>query len=238
MQAIVVQTFIAAPAAAVWRALYERTDILFDGLPAKAWPEGGESQEPYHFTKPWPFTEAAGAPTEVSVTLHDLGEGVRVDVRHAGWGEGPAWDEMIQGHFAGWLQGLAALGLLIESGVDARQAAGNGQQPAGGGSTRRSSEKYLVSGEIASHPSAVYRCLTDPAVMAKWANGAFAGREVTESIEDRFIRWNGSGDAELTAILRITPRGTHLAIAEYGVTDRAASQRWPATFEALARFLS
>ncbi len=222
MQAIVVQTFIAAPAAAVWRALHERTDILFDGLPAKAWPAGGEVQEPYHFTKPWPFTESAGAPTDVSVTIHDLGQGVRVDVRHSGWGEGPKWDEMIQGHFAGWLQGLSALGVLVENAVDAR-----GTRPG---------ERYFISGEIPADAAAVYRSLTDQGVLARWANGLLGERPVSERVEDRFVRWGG--DTEITAILRVTPRGTHLAIAEYGISDRGASQRWPAMFEALARFLS
>src|SRR5262249_11894238 len=121
MQAIVVQSFIAAPAETVWGALHSRADVLFDGLPAKDWPPGGEEQPTFHLSCGWPFTPA---PTEVSITLHELGGGVRVDVRHAGWGEGPAWDEAIQGHFAGWLHGLSVLGLLIESGLDARVANG------------------------------------------------------------------------------------------------------------------
>lgn len=271
-QAIIVQSFVAAPADAVWAALRSRTDVLFDGLPAEAWLEGGEEQPPFHLTSPWPFTQSAGAPTEVAITLHEVGGGVRVDLRHAGWGEGPAWDAMIQGHFAGWLQGLAALGLLVESGVDARQAAGRRQEPAGVGSTRRS-ERYFVSGEIPASPSAVYRSLTDEAVRARWSGGVFEGRLIAEQVEDRFVRWRragtdagasgegGAGGAgagggavgagasgagvgaagpgtEVTAILRATPRGTHLALAEYGVADQGASARWPGMFEALARFLS
>jgi hypothetical protein len=214
----------------VWAALHSRTDILFDGLPAEAWPEGGEEQAPLHLHVAWPFTDSLGGPTDVSLTLHDAGGGVRVDVRHAGWGEGPAWDTAIQGHFAGWLQGLAALGLLVESGVDARDA-----QPM----TR---PRYFVSGELQSSPSAVYRSLVDASVRARWSNGAFEGVELVEGIEDRFIRWRrpaASGPPiEITAILRATPRGTHLAVAEYGVVDEAASGRWPSVFEGLARFLS
>jgi hypothetical protein len=59
---------------------------------------------------------------------------------------------------------------------------------------------------------------------------------VAEQVEDRFIRWRS--EAEVTAILRATPRGTHLALAEYGVAGEGASARWPGMFEALARFLS
>jgi len=221
VQAIVVQSFIAAPAETVWAALRSRTDVLFDGLPADSWPEGLEEQPPWHLTAPWPYTKSAGAPTEVSVALHDAGGGVRVDVRHAGWGEGPAWDNMIQGHFAGWLQGLAAIGLWLETGKDARAAG-------------KTSERYFISGEIPAEPAAVYRSLTDGAVLGRWSGDALGSLPVAEQIEDKFIRW--SGPSEITAILRVTPRGTHLAIAEYGV-DRSAPSKWPAVFEALARFL-
>ena len=74
MQAIVVQSFIAAPAPVVWAALRERTDILFDGLPAEAWPEG-EEQPPYHLTAPWPFT-ASPKPTIAAVNGVAVGAGV------------------------------------------------------------------------------------------------------------------------------------------------------------------
>ena len=141
MQAIVLQSFIAVPGADVWSALQARTDILFDGLPAKAWPDGGEEQAPFHMTRPWPFTQDAGGATEVSVTLHDMGGGVRVDLRHAGWGEGPLWDTAIQGHFAGWLQGLAALGLWLETRTDPRPAGGGARERAAG---LLKSERYFV----------------------------------------------------------------------------------------------
>lgn len=230
MQAIIVQSFIAAPADTVWAALRSRTDLLFDGLPAKAWPAGLEEQPPYHLTTPWPFTESIGAATDLSVTLHDLGGGVRVDVRHAGWGEGAAWDTAIQGHFAGWLQGLAALGLWLETGTDPREAGGGGRER----TAERRTERYFISGEIPAEPAAVYRSLTDGAVLGRWSGDALGSLPVAEQIEDKFIRWKGA--SEVTAILRVTPRGTHLAIAEYGV-DRAAPSKWPAVFEALARFL-
>lgn len=222
MQAIIVQSFIAAPAETVWAALRSRTDLLFDGLPADSWPAAPREQPPYHLTTPWPYTASAGGPTEVSVTLHDMGGGVRVDVRHAGWGEGAAWDTMVQGHFAGWLQGLAALGVWLEAGVDPRSAAKIG------------SERYFISGEIPAEPAAVYRSLTDGAVLGRWSGDALGALPVAEQVEDKFIRWKGA--SEVTAILRVTPRGTHLAIAEYGV-DRAAPSKWPAVFESLARFL-
>ena len=219
MQAIVVQTFIAAPAQRAWAALHERTDLLFDGLPATAWPAIENAQEPVHFESPWPFTPA---PTRVGVTLHDVGGGVRVDVRHEGWGEGGQWDDAIQGHFAGWLQGLAALGLLLETGIDARTHG-------------RTDARYFISGEVPAAPEAVYRSLTDGGVLGRWSGDAFGTAPVVEQVENKFVRWRGP--SEVTAILRSTPRGTHLAIAEYGVKDRAASDRWPAVFERLATFL-
>ena len=82
---------MAVPGADVWSALESRVDLLFDGLPADAWPPGDE-QPPFHKAVPWPFTDAAGGATTVSVTLHEVGGGTRVDVRHEGWGDGPAWD--------------------------------------------------------------------------------------------------------------------------------------------------
>ena len=226
MQAIIIQSFIAAPVPQVWEALEQRTDILFDGLPAREWP-AGSSQPPFQRSAPWPFTESAGGATAVEMILHDLGAGTRVDVRHQGWGEGPAWDHAIQGHFAGWLQGVAALGLLIESGVDARPAGG----PAG-------TARYFISGEVPAPASPVYRALIDPAVRARWdAGAAFDGARLAQYVDDQFARWS-NGAAEITAILRATPRGTHVALAEYGVAGEGASQRWPAMFEALARFLA
>lgn len=227
MQAIIVQSFIAAPVPQVWDALEQRTDVLFDGLPAQAWP-AGSAQPPFQRSAPWPFTEAAGAATSVELILHDLGAGTRVDVRHQGWGEGPAWDAAIQGHFAGWLQGLAAVGLLLEAGVDARPAAAG---PAGGA-------RYFISGEIPAPASPVYRALIDPAVRSRWDGGAaLDGARLTQYVDDKFGRWS-AGQAEVTAILRATPRGTHVALAEYGVAGTTASQRWPAMFEALAKFLA
>jgi len=43
---------------------------------------------------------------------------------------------------------------------------------------------------------------------------------------------------ELVFVLRRAPRGTHLALAEYGVSGRLASSLWPPVFERLARFLA
>src|SRR5205085_11730137 len=134
----------------------------------------------------------------------------------------------IQGHFAGWLQGLASLGVWLEAGMDARQAWGRGQERAAG-------ERYFISGEIPAEASAVYRSLTDGDVLGRWSGDALGLRAPAETIEDKFIRW--TGDTEITAILRATPRGTHLAIAEYGTSGRGASARWPGVFENLARFL-
>jgi uncharacterized protein YndB with AHSA1/START domain len=231
MQAIVIQTFIAAPPETIWAALLSRPDIVLDGLPARAWPERTGEQPPFHFTAAWPFTAGAGGATDVAVTLHALGGGTRVDVRHEGWGEGPAWDVAIQGHFAGWLQGLAALGLMVETGADARAS-----EPA-----LRERGRYFVSGEIPADAAPVYRALVDPVVLSRWSDAAFEGIERTQEIENRLVRWRspdrpGGAGGEVVAILRPTPRGTHVALAEYGVSGDA-SARWPAMFERLARFL-
>jgi hypothetical protein len=226
MQSIIVQSFIALPGSAVWEALLDRTDLLFDGLPADAWPPRDE-QPPYYMTVGWPFTEAAGGATQLSITLHDVGGGTRVDIRHEGWGEGPAWDVAIQGHFAGWLQGLASLGTVLETGADPRVA-----DPALAGR-----ERYFISGEVPADASAVYRSLVDPAVLVRWSGGLLAAAPRVQEIENKLVRWQAPSGGEVVVQLRATPRGTHLALAEYGVTDRAASTRWPAMFENLARFL-
>ncbi len=229
MQAIVIQTFIAAPPGTIWAALLSRADVLFDGLPAPGWPARRDEQPPFHLKAAWPFTESAGGATDVAVTLHALGGGTRVDVRHEGWGEGPAWDAAIQGHFAGWLQGLAALGLMIETGADARAS-----EPA-----LRERGRYFVSGEIPADAAPVYRALVDPLVLARWSDGVFDGALRKQEIENRLVRWRApDGGSEVVAILRPTPRGTHVALAEYGVAGTDASARWPAMFERLARFLA
>lgn len=247
MQAIHIQSFVAAPPGQVWAALLSRADLLFDGLPPKAWPEERDEQPPFHLKIAWPHTPE---PTEVSLTLHELGGGTRVDLRHALWGEGAGWDAAIQGHFAGWLQGLAALGLMIETGTDARAA-----DPA-----VRGGERYFASGEIPAEAAPVYRSLTDRGVLERWSDRVLDGAERVDAVEDRYVRWRlpaamttggaaampggtaampggGASAGELVVILRPTPRGTHVALAEYGVADRGASARWPAMLERLARFL-
>lgn len=229
MLAIVVQTFIAAPAESVWVPLVSSPDILLDALPARAWPEEGrEEQAPRHLAVRWPFTEPAGAATTVRLTLHDVGGGVRLDLRHEGWGEGPRWEELVQGHFAGWLQGLAAFGHFIETGNDPRA-----KDP-----ELKDGERYFISGEIPAASGAIYRSLTDPDVIERWSDGELSGARIVEQIEDRFLRWRlAAGGSELVAILRPTPRGTHVALAVYGVKGRGASQRWPGLFEKLTKYL-
>lgn len=225
MTEIHIQTFVAAPPAQVWAAVLAHDHLLFDGLPADAWPEPHDEHAPFHRRVAWPWTPE---PTEVSVTLHQVGGGTRVDLRHTGWGEGPAWDDAIQGHFAGWLQGFAALGLLIETGKDARV-----EDPA-----LRGRERYFASGEIPAAAAPVYRSLTDAAVLGRWSGGVLDGAEPVDSFEDRLVRWRLRSGGELVMVLRPTPRGTHVALAEYGVRDRSASARWPPLLERLARFLA
>ncbi len=226
MQAIVIQTFVAAPLTDVWAALFARQDLLFDGLPVKAWPPRREEQAPLHVVVDWPGTPE---PTEVTLTLREMGGGVRLDVRHAGWkeGAGPAWDSAIEGHFAGWLQGVALFGAMVEGGVDGRAST-----PA-----LRAAERYLISGEVPAAASPVWRSLTDKEALERWSDGVLDGAALTEQVEDRFLRWRLPTGGELVGILRPTPRGTHVALAEYGVTDKAASAKWPQLFERLTRFL-
>ncbi len=225
MQRIHIQSFIAAPPGQVWAALASRTDLLFHGLPAAAWPEGRDEQPPFHLKVAWPHTPE---PTEVSLTLHELNGGTRLDLAHAGWGEGGAWDEPLHGHFAGWLQGLAVLGLWIERGTDARAA-----EP-----LLRAKERYFASGEIPASASAVYRSLTEATVLERWSDGVLSSATRLEAVEDAFLRWSLPEAGELVMILRPTPRGTHCALAEYGIGGRAASATWPPMFERLARFLA
>jgi len=228
LQSIIVQSFIAVPGADVWSALESRVDLLFDGLPADAWPAGDE-QPPFHKTVPWPFgLPGAGSRTTVAMTLHDVGGGTRVDVRHEGWGEGPDWDVAIQGHFAGWLHGLASLGTMLETGADPRAA----------DAALAGRERYLISGEVPADAAAVYRSLVDPSVLRRWSGGLLQSAERLQEIEAKLVRWRAPDGGEVVVQLRATPRGTHLALAEYGVSDQAASTRWPAMFEDLTRFLS
>lgn len=222
---------MAAARARVWHALLHRTDVVLDALPEPRWPEGRVSAPPERLTAPWPHTAALGAATEVVVALQEAGEGTVVDLTHSGIGEGPAWDEAIAGYFAGWLQALAALGVLVESDVDPR--------PTG---TLRGRERYFASGEIPGGADATWRALTDPHVLERWSDGALDDAETLESLEGRFLRLalparQLARSSELTLILRRTPRGTHVALAEYGVSGRDASTRWPPLFERLARFL-
>jgi len=229
---------VAAARAQVWQALLQRSEVVLDALPASRWPEGCVLKAPAQLTAPWPHTVPLGGATEVVAELQEVGAGTVVDLTHRGLGEGPAWDEAIGGYFAGWLQALAALGVLVESGVDPRPA-----------DRLRGRERYFASGEIPTGADATWRSLTDPQVLERWSDGVLDGAEPLEALEARFLRLalppragqqppSEPSPIELTLILRRTPRGTHLALAEYGVSGREASQRWPPMFERLARFLS
>lgn len=204
MLAIVVQTFIAAPAEEVWAQLLSRADLVLDALPVHEWPrEGREEQPPVHFAVPFPIGT-------VTFTLHDVGGGVRLDLRHDGWPETAESEAQVQGHFAGWLQGLAALGHFIETGQDVRSATPG--------------ERYFISGEIPASADAVFRVLKDHA-------------PVVGQLENRLLKWKQPDGGDVVVVLRPTPRGTHMALAEYGVEGRASSQRWPRLFEQLAKQL-
>lgn len=231
METIHIQSFVAAPPDAVWRQLLGRPDVVLDALPVAAWPDRREEHSPAQLVVPWPFGGGA-AQTTVEIALAPVSGGTRVDLRHEGWEGGASAQDALAGHFAGWLQALAALGLMVESGKDPRASS----------SALAGRERYFASAEIPAGVDAVYRALTDPQVLARWSEGALEGTEILDSIEGRYARWStarptAGTPGELVMILRHTPRGTHCAVAEYGVVDRSSSARWPKMLERLARFL-
>jgi uncharacterized protein YndB with AHSA1/START domain len=219
-----IQSFVSAEPAAIWPVMMERADVVLDALPGRAWPEARKLDPPRRLVCQWPHLPG---PTVVELTLTALEVGTRLDLKHGGLSEGPEWEPLVQGHFAGWLHALATLGLLVETGTDPRPS-----RPELAGR-----ERYFISGEIPAPAEAVWRALTDSEVMVRWAGGLFDGAPLIDEVEDRFARW-ALPQGELVVILRRTPRGTHCALAEYGVRDRSASARWPAMFEKLARFLA
>ncbi len=230
METIRIQSFVSAPPAAVWEQLLGRPDVVLDALPIQAWPDQREEQAPSRLLVRWPFATGGAPTTSIAIALEEVSGGTRIDLRHEGWREGPGWQDAIAGHFAGWLQAMAALGLLVESGKD----------PRAGSAELAGRERYFASAEVPASTDAVFRSVADPEVRERWSDGALAGAELAESLEGRFLRFTLAGDAgprELAIILRRTPRGTHCALAEYGVTDRSASARWPKLFERLTRFL-
>jgi len=230
MEAIRIQSFVAAPAAAVWEQLLGRADVILDALPVPAWPDQREERAPSRLLVRWPFSSGGTETTTVEISLSQVSGGTRVDLRHEGWHEETGWQDAIAGHFAGWLQALAALGLLVETGKDPRASS----------ASLAGKERYFASAEVQAGADAVYCSLVDPEVLPRWSDGALQGAEVSERLEDRFVRWTlprKAGPGELVMILRHTPRGTHCALAEYGVMDKSASSRWPRMLERLARFL-
>lgn len=229
MEAIRIQSFVAAEPARVWKQLLGRPDVVLDALPVREWPGRREERAPSYLLAEWPVSGAAAA-TTVEISLVPLARGTRIDLRHDGWRDEPDSQDVLAGHFAGWLQALAALGLLVETGRDARASS----------AALAGRERYFASAEIPASPDAVHRSLVDPEVLLRWSDGVLDGAELVESLDGRLGRWRLCGDPparELVAILRQTPRGTHCALAEYGVLDRSASARWPAMLERLGRFL-
>jgi hypothetical protein len=228
-----IQSFVAAPPERVWDQLLGRADVVLDAMPVRAWPGPREEHRPSRLRTPWPGSGVAGAATELEIDLAALpgDAGTRVEVRHAGWEDGPAAEDAVAGHFAGWLQALAALGLLVETGKDPRASS----------PTLAGRERYFASGEMPADADAVFRALTDAGVRSRWSQGALDGAELVDSVESRYARWNvaapGAEPGEVVIILRPTPRRTHCAVAEYGVAGRTASARWPRMLERLAVFL-
>jgi uncharacterized protein YndB with AHSA1/START domain len=230
VETIHIQSFVSAPPNAVWEQLLARPDIVLDALPVQAWPDQREESAPSRLLVRWPFSSGGTATTSVAISLTEVSGGTRIDLKHEGWHEEPGWQDAIAGHFAGWLQALAALGLLVESGKDPRAAS----------AVLVGRERYFASAEIPASTDAVFRALADPEVRDRWADGALDGCALTEKLEGRFLRFTlpgAAGPGELVIILRRTPRGAHCALAEYGVTDRSASARWPKLLDRLTRFL-
>lgn len=230
METIRIQSFISAPPDAVWERLMGRPDIVLDALPVQVWPDQREERAPSRLLVRWPFSSGGTATTSLEISLKPVSGGTRIDLRHEGWHEEPGWQDAISGHFAGWLQALAALGLLVESGRDPRASS----------AALAGKERYFASAEIPASADAIFRSLADAEVLPRWSDGALEGAELGENLEGRFLRFTLPGEAgsrELVVILRRTPRGTHCALAEYGVTDKSASARWPKLLERLARFL-
>ncbi|HBZ69847.1 MAG TPA: hypothetical protein DEP35_08985 [Deltaproteobacteria bacterium] len=230
METIHIQSFVSAPPQAVWDQLMGRPDIVLDALPVQAWPDQREENAPSRLMVRWPFSSGGTATTSVAIALTEVSGGTRIDLKHEGWHEEPGWQDAIAGHFAGWLQAVAALGLLVESGKDPRASS----------AVLGGKERYFASAEVQAGADAVFRSLADPDVRARWSDGELDAAELTESLEGRFLRFalrRETGTGELVVILRRTPRGTHCALAEYGVTDRSASGRWPKLLERLSRFL-
>ena len=231
----------------MWERLLGRADVVLDALPLRAWPDGRTEERPARLKVSWPRGPMAGGgartgePADgepaVEIALHEVAGGTVVDLRHEGWPESPdpAAQDAIAGHFAGWLQGLAALGLLTETDKDPRAST-----PA-----LAARPRYFASAEVPGSADAVYRALTDPAVLARWSQGALEGAVAADGVESRLLRWGLppasegglAGARELVMVLRPTPRGTHVALAEYGVAGSSASTRWPRMLERLAQFL-
>lgn len=228
MDEIHIQSFVVAPPERVWDQLLARADVVLDALPLRAWPGEREEERPGRVRMTWPV---AGAPTALEITIGGApGHATCVDLRHSGW-EGTG-EDAIAGHFAGWLQALATLGLLVETGRDPRASSPE----------LAARERYFASGEIPAGADAVFRALTDPAVLPRWSQGALDGATLADAVEGRYARWTtapggGGPPGEVVMILRPTPRGTHCAVAEYGVVGRSASGRWPKMLERLAQFL-
>ncbi len=230
METIRIQSFVSAPPKAVWEQLLGRPDVVLDALPVQAWPDQREERAPSRLLVRWPFGSGGTTTTSLEISLTQVSGGTRVDLRHEGWHEEPGWQDAIAGHFAGWLQALAALGLVVESGKDPRASS----------AALAGKERYFASAEIPASSDAVFRSLGDDAVRARWSDGALEGAELAESVEGRLLRFTlpgENGPSELVVILRRTPRGTHCALAEYGVKDKSASGRWPRMLERLTRFL-
>jgi hypothetical protein len=230
MEAIRIQSFVAAPPEAVWKQLLERPDVVLDALPVQAWPDQREERAPSRLLVRWPFSSGGTSTTTVEISLSKVSGGTRIDLRHEGWHEEPGWQDTIAGHFAGWLQALAALGLMVETGKDPRASS----------SALAGQQRYFASAEIPAGSDAVYRSLADPEVLQRWSDGALEGAVLADSMEGRLLRFTLPGSREpreLVVILRHTPRGTHCALAEYGARDQSASARWPRMLERLSRFL-
>lgn len=131
---------IAAPAAEVFRAFVHPT-LLRDWLANAAdseqrtggyiflrWNDGDYAcgtftrfEPPARLEFTWDGMNEPGV-SRVEVEIEAQGESALLTVRHAGLGQGPAWEAAIQGFEHGWTEGLENLQSVLETGIDLRLA--------------------------------------------------------------------------------------------------------------------
>jgi len=207
-----------------------RADVVLDALPVAAWPDQREEHSPSRLVVPWPLGSGT-AQTTVEITLAPVSGGTRVDVRHEGWESGPSAQDALAGHFAGWLQALAALGLIVESGKDPRASS----------ASLAGRRQVLRLGGNPAGVDAVFRALFGPGGTLRWSEGALEGAELgrfrrgpLRPMDAR--RAGGRRAREVVMILRLTAQGNPLRRGGVRGVGRSSSARWPGCWNAWRGF--